>query len=88
MSAAEFDDLMLECAIVTSGLRFGAVSPQDPLMAQFRRDAHEWRLLFQAPSVWQAGMEWGDEGCLNYWIREEDLRRCRFDHCWMILQCG
>lgn len=38
-------------------------------------------------------MSWGfdpeDAGsCLYYWIRDEDLRACRFDRAWMILQCG
>lgn len=82
-------DMMVECELVANGLYCGDGSAyEDERMPTFRRQACDWRLLFQVPSVEEAGMMWGDQGCLYYWIRDEDLHQCRFDRSWMILQCG
>ena len=81
-------DMSLECALVSAGLYCGdATAYEDPRLPIFRQHARDWRLLMQVPSVEQAGMMWGDLGCLYFWIREEDLRSRRFDRSWMILQC-
>jgi len=81
-------DMTLECALVAAGLYCGdATAYQDPRLPAFRRDALDWRLLLQVPSVDAAGMMWGDAGLLYYWIRDEDLRARRFDRSWLILQC-
>lgn len=79
---------MLECELVTSGVYCGRTLPDESeeQMPEYRRRARNWRLLFQVPTVEEIGMEWGDVGCLYFWIREEDLRQRRFDRCWMILQ--
>ncbi|HVP10833.1 MAG TPA: YwqG family protein [Phycisphaerae bacterium] len=83
------NDMMKQCAMVTAGLYCGdGTSYQDPRAPAARSHAYEWRLLLQVPSADQAGMMWGDVGCLYYWIRDEDLKARRFDRCWMILQCG
>jgi uncharacterized protein YwqG len=82
-------DMMLECALVAAGLYCGdATAYRDPRLPVFRKHAREWRLLLQVPSAEEAGMMWGDLGCLYYWIREDDLKARRFDRSWMILQCG
>jgi hypothetical protein len=47
----------------------------------------DWRLLLQVESDRNAGMMWGDAGCLYFWIREEDLRARRFDRTRIIFQC-
>lgn len=81
-------DMSLECAIVAAGLSCGdGKAYKDPRLPEFKKQARDWRLLLQVPSVDSADMSWGDAGCLYYWIREEDLRARRFDASWMILQC-
>ncbi|MBI4313077.1 MAG: DUF1963 domain-containing protein [Chloroflexi bacterium] len=82
-------DMTLECEMVRSGLYCGNASAySDPRMPHFRKRAQEWRLLLQVPSFEPAGMMWGDDGCLYYWIREDDLKAHRFERSWTILQCG
>lgn len=46
----------------------------------------EWRLLLQLASDPNAGMSWGDEGFLVYWIRETDLAQRRFEYAWCVLE--
>ena len=82
-------DMQLECALVNGGLYCGDASGyQDPRAADLRRTASEWRLLLQIGSDEDAGMMWGDAGCLYYWIRMADLEVEDFSKAWMILQCG
>jgi uncharacterized protein YwqG len=82
-------DMSLECALVAAGLYCGdATAYKDPRLPSFRREARNWRLLLQVPSVESVGMMWGDAGCLYYWIHGDDLRARRFDRSWMILQCS
>ena len=81
-------DMALECALVDAGLYCGDTSAyQDPRMPELREASRGWRLLLQVPSIEEAGMMWGDLGCLYVWIRDEDLRERRFERCWTILQC-
>lgn len=82
------NDMSLECALVSAGLYCGdATAYENPRLPDFRKQARDWRLLLQVPSVESAGMMWGDGGCLYYWMKEEDLRARRFERVWMILQC-
>lgn len=82
-------DMMLQCALVSAGLDSGdSRAYKDPRLPWFREEARNWRLLLQVPSVEEAGMMWGDVGCLYYWIHDEDLSARRFDRSWMILQSG
>lgn len=83
------NDMQIECALVTNGLCCGdASSFHDARAKVFAREAPRWRLLLQLASEEQAGMMWGDAGCLYFWIHEQDLARRQFDRVWMILQCG
>jgi uncharacterized protein YwqG len=80
-------DMMQECEQMSAGVCWGDATASQDLA--FRRQAREWRLLLQVPSVESAGMNWGggDPGCLYYSIRESDLRARRFERCWITLQC-
>jgi uncharacterized protein YwqG len=88
------NDMTLECARVAAGLNTndGTTFIDDGLAAlrvqAAREQALRWRLLLQVPSADDAGMMWGDVGCLYYLILDEDLRSRRFDRVWMILQCA
>lgn len=46
-----------------------------------------WTLLLQLDSDRDLGWQWGDMGCLYFWIPDEDLAAGRFDRVWTILQC-
>ena len=82
-------DMATECALVTGGLYVGDGSfAEDPRVPALAATAKDWRLLAQIGSLPDAGMMWGDVGCLYYWIRQHDLEARRFDRCWTILQCG
>ena len=51
--------------------------------------ARSWRLLLQVDTDdSHSDMMWGDNGCLYYWIRAEDLAARRFENTWMIMQCS
>lgn len=81
-------DMTAECALVTGGLDVGDGNAYEhPRAPELLEGAGEWRLLLQVPSIEEIGMEWGDMGCLYYWIREQDLLDQRFDRTWLILQC-
>lgn len=49
--------------------------------------ATDWKLLLQVDSDEDAGMMWGDVGCLYFLIREQDLMRQMFDKVWLVFQC-
>jgi uncharacterized protein YwqG len=81
-------DIMQECARVAEGVRQegGPAAHQAPETPDLASPARRWRLLLQVPSSDEAGMMWGDVGCLYYCIRDEDLRAGRFDRVWMTAQ--
>ena len=82
-------DMSEECSLVTAGIYCGdATASKHPRYEELAAKALDWRLLFQLHSVEEAGMCWGDLGCLYFWIRDEDLRAKRFNAAWMILQCS
>jgi uncharacterized protein YwqG len=83
-------DIMLECAMVAGGGLYAgdAAAYETPRMPEFQELSRDWRLLLQVPSSEDAGMMWGDLGCLYFCIRGEDLRAGRFDRVWMVLQCS
>ena len=81
--------MSLECAIVASGVSTGDGKwPKSPRLPEWRKQARGWRHLFQIDSFGQAGMCWGDLGCVYFWIREGDLAKREFGAAWVILQCS
>ena len=83
------NEMQLECQLAANGVYVGdPTGYKDPRRATLEPGAPSWRLLFQLDSDDAAEMMWGDLGRLYFWIRDEDLRDCRFDQSWMILQCS
>ena len=79
----------LECQLVTNGIYCGDASGyEDPQSKILAPGALDWRLLLQVDTDDDAGFLWGDCGTIYYWLREEDMRACEFDMCWLILQCS
>ena len=76
------DDMHLQCALMSHGIS----SVNDPRAAQVAQTALDWRLLLQIDSDEQAGMEWGNDGMIYYWIEQDALRAQRFENVWMVLQ--
>ena len=58
-----------------------------PRYAEIRATAGEWRLLLQVHGMEEAGMCWGDAGCIYFWIPEAALKARDFGAIWMIFQC-
>lgn len=82
-------DMQLECELVTNGLYCGDVSGyQDPRRRLLEPQAEEWMLLLQLDSDRDAGMRWGDDGRLYFWIRTQDAAARKFSEVWMVLQSG
>ena len=79
-------DMMMQSELVSTGVTEDL--RQDPRLPFFKRRAMRWRHLFQLQSYEPLGMNWGDAGCLYYWLRESDLVEQNFGAGWMILQCG
>jgi hypothetical protein len=48
----------------------------------------QWQLLLQVDSEPQAGMQWGGDGRLFFWIRAADLAAGNFDDVQVQLQTG
>lgn len=77
-----------ECERVTMGfLRDENVSYTADAVYERSKD---WTLLFQLPSKLDGDdfeFMFGDAGNIYFWIRKEDLRDCKFENVWLILQC-
>lgn len=48
--------------------------------------AQEWNLLWQLGTDEEVGLRWGSSGKLFLLLRDEDLRACRFEAAWLVLQ--
>jgi uncharacterized protein YwqG len=81
------DVMELGCELVTNGITFAERRKEAERVKELEPRARDWRLLLQVESDGNAGMMWGDAGCLYFWIREEDLRAARFDRTWLMFQC-
>lgn len=80
--------MLCECESVTNGIYCG--SPQQLSNEQKKKIAEgskEWVLLAQFGTLSDELM-FGDCGCIYYYIRNDDLKKCRFDKTHLILQCG
>jgi len=76
------DDMRLQCQLVSHGV----TDENDPRAGELSPGAKDWRLLFQVDSDEHAGMRWGDNGMLYYWIEQTALAARRFDATWLVLQ--
>lgn len=77
----------LQCELVRNGIYCGSSEAyQDPRLPELAPGRFDWNLLFQISSNEATGMEFGNEGSLYFWIRNEDLEVRRFDRSWQILQ--
>lgn len=77
-----------ECEMVTRGMADGAEGEEisQELRDDIEKASRDWTLLFQMGT--DSGLEFGDVGHINYWIKKQDLARRDFDKPWLILQCG
>ena len=80
--------LEAECEMVTRGMADGAEGEEisQELRDDIEKASRDWTLLFQMGT--DSGLEFGDVGHINYWIKKQDLARRDFDKAWLILQCG
>ncbi|MGL4581740.1 MAG: DUF1963 domain-containing protein, partial [Flavobacterium sp.] len=77
----------LECELARNGLTYEEFKSLDSTRKDiFKSNAKKWVLLFQIDSDRTCYMEWGDNGKLFFWIREEDLKNKNFDKVNCILQ--
>lgn len=82
-------EMQLECQLASNGVFVGGPEGyRDPRALDLGPGADDWRLLLQVDSDDAADMMWGDAGRIYFWIRDQDLRAGRFEHCWVILQCS
>lgn len=81
-------DMQLECQLVSHGLYLGNASGyREPIAAQLRSGAVDWRLLLQIDSDEDAHMMWGDAGRIYYWMHKDAMHERRWDEARLILQC-
>ena len=81
-------DMQMECQLVSHGLYLGDASGyHEPLAAQLRSGAVDWRLLLQIDSDEDAHMMWGDAGRIYYWMHKDAMHERRWDEARLILQC-
>ncbi|HLL06951.1 MAG TPA: YwqG family protein [Myxococcaceae bacterium] len=81
------DDARLEVHLVSQGLDLDDTQREPAEMEQLKRAAASWNLLWQVAFDEQQGFEWGSSGTVYLLIRDEDLRACRFERAWLVLQC-
>lgn len=83
-------EMLLQCEQVTNGIYCGdipEITPEE--LKKFKENRDQWQLLFQLDTVATNDFElmFGDCGRIYYYIKKEDLKNCKFDDCWLILQC-
>lgn len=79
------DDARIQAQLGASGRSLHA-SLDSTEEEQLKREAAQWDLLWQIGSDDELGLVWGSYGALYILMRDEDLRACRFEHAWLILQ--
>lgn len=78
------DDMRLQCQLAANGVSDPSSAPDR--VAQLTPGANEWTLLLQVDTDPAAGMNWGDNGMLYFWIKRDDLAHANFANCWVVLQ--
>lgn len=87
-AAIQSSDMALECQLAANGVNLGGSEGYaSPRAKAIEAGAKDWRLLLQVDSDDEAGMIWGDDGRLYFWVREDEARRGDFTGVWMVLQC-
>lgn len=76
------DDMRSQCQLVSHGI----TDDSTPQATRLLQGAMDWQLLFQVDSDEDAGMNWGNNGMLYYWITSQDLKVQHFDTTWLVLQ--
>jgi uncharacterized protein YwqG len=74
------------CAFADHGLRYPGEDYEETAKS-LRAEIAQWMLLFQIGVPEGSDMTWGDEGCLYFWIRKDDLLQANFNRVHAILQC-
>ena len=80
-------DMSGDLSLVAKSLQKGSVSGHTK--AHRRRDndkGKEWNLLLQVSSENDAKMEWGDQGCLYFWVPDNEQGTPDVSAAWAILQ--
>ncbi len=84
-------DITYECEAVSRGVYCGGSDDglSDDERADIQAHAADWVLLAQFDGIHSGGYEldWGDDGCLYFYIKKEDARARDFSKCWCVLQC-
>ncbi len=81
-----------ECEMVKRGYDMGNTLkdiPEETINEGKENSLADWILLFQLESDDFDGYDlcFGDCGSIYFYIRKEELKECRFDQAWLILQC-
>lgn len=82
--------MLLDCESAASGIYCGGIPQIEPgKLSKLKKNCSEWQLLFQLDTVTAENFElmFGDCGRIYFYIKKEDLKNCRFDNCWLIMQC-
>lgn len=82
-----------ECERVSRGYRCGSSEDYQKIpqaeLKDIKEKADDWTLLFQMGTINANDYElmFGDCGHIYFWIRKSDLKACKFDDVWLIMQC-
>ncbi len=81
-------DMALQCQLVTHAIDCSPAGYRSAEAQRLKAGAADWVLLLQLDTDEESpGWMWGDNGCLYFWIRKQDLAERRFQHARTILQC-
>ena len=87
------DSMESECEALSRGYPQGSPADYAKIPEEEKKDilekSKDWTLLFQLSTVSDGDFKlmFGDCGNIYFWIRKSDLADCRFEDCWLILQC-
>lgn len=82
--------MLIECEKVTNEIYCGnEIDIDSEKLKQMEKNCSQWQLLFQLDTVIMDDFElmFGDCGRIYFYIKKDDLKNCKFDDCWLILQC-
>ena len=81
------EDGRVDAQLAANGIN-AVHSLESPEAERLRPGAADWNLLWQVGTDEALGFVWGSYGTLYLLIRDDDLRACRFDRAWLLLQCS